>query len=108
MVIKTRLDGPAMPEQSRLAAARKMAAKYVWWKDPEEALRDQAHFLSMMMTYGTLADTQWMLEHFPKEALIEALRHAPPGVFNGRSWHFWHLRLGIHPVGELPRRRLPQ
>jgi hypothetical protein len=94
-------DGPGNP------LAQQMAAKYVWWKGADEALRDEAHFLSMMMTYGTLADTRWMLAHFSRDALIAALRHAPPGIFNGRSWHFWHLRLGVQPVGELPQRRLP-
>lgn len=92
---------------SRDPTALAMATKYVWWKAPEAALADRAHFLSMLMTYGTLADTRWMLEHYPRAALVDALRNAPPGIFNGRSWYFWHLRLGVEPVGEMPRRRLP-
>jgi hypothetical protein len=87
--------------------ARQLAAKYVWWKAPDEALADQPHFLAMLMTYGTLEDTRWLLANYPPEALRDALRQAPSGIFNGRSWHFWHLKLGVEPVGPLPVRRLP-
>ena len=73
-----------------------------------KALADQPHFLAMLMTYGTLEDTRWLLSNYPPEELRDALRQAPPGIFNGRSWHYWHLKLGLEPVRPLPKRRLPQ
>jgi len=87
--------------------ARQMAAKYVWWKDPDEALGNRVHFLAQMMTMGTLEDVQWMCANFSEAKLIEVLNQAPPGVFNGRSWHYWHHRLGSgDQVAEMPSRRL--
>jgi len=87
--------------------ARHLAAKYVWWRDPCEALQDETHFLGMLMTYGTLEDTQWMLKNFSQDELRRAIRGARPGVFNGRSWHFWHVWLGLGSPGPLPERELP-
>ena len=87
--------------------ARQMAAKYVWWKDPDDALSNRVHFLAQMMTMGTLEDVQWMCANFSEANLIEVLNQAPPGVFNGRSWHYWHNRLGSgDQVPEMPSRRL--
>lgn len=83
-----------------------MARKYVWWKPPEEALTDQAHFVAQMMTLATLDDTAWLRSKFSKEELKAALQHAPAGVFTGRAWHYWHIRLGISPIPPLPTRRI--
>ncbi len=40
------------------------------------------------------------------DALRAVLADAPPGVFDRRSWSYWHARFGIAPVPPLPRRRL--
>ena len=37
--------------------------------------------------------------------LRAVLRDPPVGIFNARSWSFWHLRLGFDAVPDLPRRR---
>jgi hypothetical protein len=34
----------------------------------------------------------------------EALDHAPPGVFDARSWAYWNLKYGRAPVPPLPVR----
>ena len=88
------------------AKGLQLARKYVWWKPPAEALADLPHFLAHLMTYGTLEDVRWMLATYDRRALLAALDQAPPGVFNGRSWHFWHRRLGRTDVPPLPRRRV--
>ena len=81
-----------------------MARKYVWWQPPEHTLEDRPLFLAQMMNLGTAADVRWLL------ALVSTseLRDPPIGVFNPRSWNFWHLRLGLTPTPELPARRLPR
>jgi hypothetical protein len=94
-------------ERVMTRTAREIAAKYVWWKDPDAALANRTHFLCTLMTYGTLDDTRWMLEHYSPDDLRAALLDAPPGVFNARSWVFWHHKLGIAPIGDLPTRTLP-
>ena len=94
---------PATP--SLLAVARRV----VWFKQPEETLADPIHFLAHVMTYGTAEDLQALNDSIGAHALREVLRHPPPGVFDGRSWAYWHYRLGLTPPGQpvppLPQRR---
>jgi len=92
---------PATP--SLLAVARRV----VWFKQPEEALADPVHFLAHVMTYGTAEDLQALNDSVGADALREVLRHPPPGVFDGRSWAYWHYRLGLTPPGQ-PVPPLPQ
>jgi len=87
-------------------AALGMAAKYVWWKEPPEALADFRLFIAQMMTFGTMGDTRWMLDTYRASELRHVLRNPPPGVFNGRSWHFWHHKLGMPSVPEMPVRSM--
>ena len=92
---------PATP--SLLAVARRV----VWFKQPEETLADPVHFLAHVMTYGTAEDLQALNDSVGADALREVLRHPPPGVFDGRSWAYWHYRLGLTPPGQ-PVPPLPQ
>ncbi len=88
--------------------SRTLAGKYVWWKRPEDALRDKRHFLASLMTYATMKDTLWMEENFSRKELIDVLQNPPIGVFTPRAWHFWHYRLGLadneNDIPDLPRR----
>ena len=61
-----------------------------------------------MMTLGTVADIRWLLSRVSTSELRRVLRDPPIGIFNRRSWNFWHLRLGLTPTPELPARRLPR
>lgn len=88
--------------------AASMARKYVWWQPPERTLEDRRLFLAQMMTVGTLDDVRWLLARVPASELRRVLHDPPVGVFNGRSWNFWHLRLGLTPTPPLPARRLSQ
>ena len=83
-----------------------MARKYVWWQPPRRALADRRIFLAQMMTLGSVDDVRWLLARVSEQDLRDVLRDPPVGVFNGRSWHFWHLRLGCEPIPELPARTL--
>jgi hypothetical protein len=85
---------------------RDLAAKLFWWKDPDEALADKRRFLAQAMTYGDWEAVQLILGAFGEDALRAVLTDAPPGVFDRRSWSYWHARLGIEAVPPLPRRRL--
>ena len=87
--------------------AAAMARKYVWWQPPERTLEDRRLFLAQMMTLGTAADIRWLLSRVPTSEMHHVLRDPPIGVFNRRSWNFWHLRLGLTPTPELPTRELP-
>ena len=96
--------------ERRLQADRRalrMAKKYVWWQSPERALADGRVLLAQMMTLGTAGDMRWLLSVVSSEHLLQVLDDPPIGVFNRRSWAFWHFRLGREPVPALPARRLP-
>lgn len=85
---------------------RDLAAKLFWWKGPDEALADERRFLAQAMTFGSWADMQVVSSHYGEEALRAVLADAPPGVFDRRSWAYWHARFGVDPVPPLPKRRL--
>ena len=88
--------------------ATAMARKYVWSQPPERTLEDQRLFLAQMMTLGTADDVRWLLSRVSDSELRRVLLDPPIGIFNRRSWNFWHLRLGLTPTPELPTRRLPR
>lgn len=45
--------------------------------------------------------------HFPESAFREVLAHPPAGVFDPRSWNYWHVAFGINPVPDLQSAGLP-
>lgn len=89
-----------------MTALEDLAARLFWWKSPSEALADPSRFLAQVMTLGTVEDLAIARESFSVTAFREALAHPPAGVFDPRSWTYWHLVLRLGDPGELPRRRL--
>lgn len=77
---------PATPEL--LAVARRV----VWFKTPVEALAEPVHFLAHVMAYGTVEDLSTLEGVVGPSEFIEALEHAPAGVFDPRSWAYWNLK----------------
>lgn len=88
------------------ARLRDLAVRLFWWKSPDEALADRRRFLAQVMTFGDWADVQCVVEIHGEAALRAVLTDAPPGVFDRRSWAYWHARFGTDPIPTLPRRRL--
>ncbi len=84
---------------------RRIATRVVWWKTPEQAVSRLDDFLSRVMTLGTIADVNTVEVTYGADRLRSALRAASPGIFDVRSWHYWHHRLGLGPAGPLPSRR---
>lgn len=82
-----------------------LAGRLFWWKTPAEALADPDRFLSQLMTYGTWRDIVEARAHWKENAFREALRHAPPGVFDQRSWTYWHHVLDLLPIPPRPVRK---
>ena len=103
---------PAAPEAKRKEGApdrraAAMARKYVWWQDPRITLDDPRLLIAQVMTLGTLDDVRWLIDRVTADDLRQVLREPPVGIFNERSWRFWHLRLGCRPIPPLPTRRPP-
>jgi len=84
-----------------------IARRVCWWEPAETTLADVPLFLCRVMALGTWDDVCVVLDHYGMEAFRDALRSAPPGVIDVRSWHYWHHRLRMLPVPELPPRVIP-
>jgi hypothetical protein len=86
-----------------------LARKYIWWQPPESAIRDRQRLIAQVMNIGTHADVEALRAGLGDETFVQALRMARAGEFSDRSWHYWHLVLGLarhHAVPALPERKL--
>ena len=83
----------------------RVARRVVWFKEPEEALAEPVHFLAHLMTYGTVEDLKAVQGVAGLEEFREVLERAPAGVFDARSWAYWHLKCGRVPAPPLPARQ---
>ena len=90
-----------VPSQDLLQIARKL----IWWKPADEALQDTVRLLCQVMTYGTWKDVLLARSELGDEQFKAALRRAPAGIFDERSWNFWHLVFDMRPVPPLPTRK---
>lgn len=54
------------------------------------------------MDIGDHADVETLAALIGDEGLREIVRHAQPGQFRPRSWTYWHYRLGLSSVGQVP------
>ena len=81
-----------------------VARRVVWFKPPRETLEDEVLFVNRVMIHGRAEDILEMRRHFDDEVLRNALRNARPGIWDARSWAWWHVVLDLEPVPPLPVR----
>lgn len=79
-----------------------LASKYIWWKTPDEAIAMPARVIAQVMNIGDYSDVQWLASHVGDEVLREVLAQAQAGQFNERSWTYWHYRLGLSGLDQVP------
>ena len=84
-----------------------LAKKYVWWKTAEVEVNQLPHLMAQVFTFGTWNDAYAMYIHLGDQHCKELLKEAPPGIFNKKSWNFWHLLLKEQQIPALPARKLP-
>ena len=89
---------PITPELLRVAR------RVIWFEDPERALADPVQFLAHVMVFGGIEDLKALQGIVGKDDYREVLEHAPPGVFDARSWAYWNLVCGRQPAPPLPVR----
>ncbi len=87
-------------------ALRAVARRVYWWKTPAAALANPTRFACQVMVYGTWDDVVRTRSELGDATFIAGLRSAPPGVFDARSWNYWHHVYGLTPVPPLPTRVL--
>lgn len=78
------------------------ATRYVWWKQPADALQYPARVIAQVMDIGDYDDVQKMLRAFGEDAPRQVLQHAEVGMFSPRSWAYWHYRLSLAAPGQVP------
>lgn len=86
-----------------------LAQKYIWWKSPQDAVDQPERVIAQVMNIGDFEDVQRLEALAGTEMLVDVLTQAEIGQFTPRSWFYWHYRLGIAAIGEvpaLPSRRL--
>ena len=89
---------PRTPELLRVAR------RVVWFEEPEQVLADPRQFLAHVMMYGTVEDLAALSGTVGLADYCEVLEDAPPGIFDARSWAYWHLVCGCGPAPPLPVR----
>jgi hypothetical protein len=80
-----RMTGEADTPDPRLA---ELAARYVWWQPPAVTCREPLPLPWSVLNLGTAEDYLAVRDRFGEAALIDALRRAPPGALDERSWVF--------------------
>jgi len=78
------------------------ARKYIWWQAPDTAIRSPHRIISQVMNLGTFEDVQALLQEVGETQFKQTLREARPGEFSERSWHYWHLVLGVTQPDAIP------
>jgi hypothetical protein len=84
-----------------------VAQRTVWFKSPAEALDQPYHLVAHVLTFGTHEDVTTLRRYISDDELLEALDHAPPGIFDPRSWAYWNLKMGRYPTPKIPKRFIP-
>lgn len=79
-----------------------LANKYVWWKAPDEAISMPERVIAQVMNLGDYTDVQLLANQVGDDVLREILSHAEAGQFNERSWAYWHYRLGLASLDDVP------
>jgi hypothetical protein len=79
-----------------------LARKYVWWKTPDEALLMPERVVAQVMNIGDYDDVQMLVKEVGDDVLREVLAQAEAGQFNQRSWAYWHYRLGVSALEQVP------
>ncbi len=83
-----------------------LGKRYLWWKTPDQIAAHSDLLIAQIMDIGTWDDGVTLAHAVTGEHLCEVLRHAEPGQFSAESWQFWHLRLHLAELGDVPP--LPQ
>ncbi len=82
---------------------KRFAGKYIWWKTPDEAVAMPERVIAQVMNIGDYADVQTLATLVGEDVLRTVLSHAEAGQLNERSWVYWHYRLGVASLDQVPQ-----
>ena len=81
---------------------KRLARKYIWWKTADEAVRNPERVLTQVMNLGDYADVEELADKVGDSVLRQALVNAEAGQFTERGWAYWHYRLGLAELDNVP------
>lgn len=102
---------PSAPESREVIAARldastaallPFARRYIWWKSAAEALAQPRRVIAQVMNLGDHRDVEALARIVGEGVLRDVLEHAVAGQFGERAWAYWHYRLGVAELGQVP------
>jgi hypothetical protein len=79
-----------------------LSRKYIWWKTPAQALDMPERVVAQVMNIGDYNDMHLLAQQIGDDSLRDVIKHAQAGQFGTRSWAYWHYRLGLAQVGQVP------
>jgi len=80
----------------------RLAKRYIWWKTVDQAMENPEQIVAQVMNMGEWDDVCRLVDYVADEGLCRVIKQAEIGMFNERSWHYWHSRLGLIKVGYVP------
>jgi hypothetical protein len=87
---------------AKAAAVMDLADRYIWWKTPAEAMVQPERVIAQVMNLGDHRDVEAMARLVGEAVLRDVLVHAGPGQFGERAWAYWHYRLELAGLGQVP------
>lgn len=78
------------------------AKKYIWFQKPEEAVKYPRRVIAQVMNFGEYDDVLSLSELVGDDALKDVIKNAEAGWFNKQSWNFWHYKLGLAEIDQVP------
>jgi len=94
--------GAAIPDNLQ-PALLPVAKRVFWWGKPEEWMQDASRFTAQVMVFADWNDTTLTWRLLGESLFRQVLAHAPPGVFDPKSWTYWHHHFQME-VPPLPKR----
>lgn len=76
-----------------------------WWGEASEPAPERV--AAQVMVLGDLRDVHEVRERFGVDIFAKVLASPPPGLFDAKSWVYWHKKLGRVPVPPLPVQPAP-
>ena len=74
-----------MQENRQKEEQERLARRYAWWQEPDEAMHDLPHLLCQIMAFGTAEDYVMARQMWGEAAIKKALQNARPGAMDDRS-----------------------
>lgn len=82
-----------------------VASRIIWFEDSAKALADPVRFMAYAMTHATHEDMKILRRYVSDDDFLEALKEAPPGIIDPRSWAYWNAKMGRYPAPPMPKRQ---